>query len=93
MARRAPKAAAAGWPGPLPVEPSLAPMHAGPDRVALAGYASALTHARLTILDLLQGAEAIPTLAAVYPALRIRCLGLADCEDRRTATEMATVWV
>ena len=93
MARRAPKAAAAGWPGPVPpLEVTTAPMRAGSDRAALGAYASAMTHSRLTILDLLQGAEAVTTLAAVYPALRVRCLGLAQCESRGPVPETAVMW-
>ena len=89
---RALEVSAAGWPGPL------TPLEMGgqaPERttdVALGDYAHALSESRLTILELLQGAEAVATLAAVYPRWRRSCDGERPVSDRSEAADLAGMW-
>jgi hypothetical protein len=84
LALHAARVAAAGWPAPLP-------RTAAPDVVIeapLAAYAEALSLVRLTILDLLQGAEPVSSLAAAYPGWRrLLCGG-----EGAAAADMAVMW-
>jgi len=92
MVPGAPRVVDAGWPGPLPRPAVGANVPDGPHDTTLNDYADALCISRLTILELLQGAEAVTTLVAAYPRWRSCVAGEAPTTAGAPTKDLAVMW-